>query len=252
MLHDYLHELKFLRQTEEAPDSLKKYSRLGKFSWYNKPEGEGLAEKFFSTQYVAFWGTAPSILFYCLCYKKYRHPMPVLMNFAKFAWPFHAAAATFSLTATGLCAYRGVDDGYNWGAAGALTGAFPAIAVRRPLMRSWNGRWQFGMWIGMAYIGMLTYWLKINDPRFLTHMWESFDEKHAWNPESNSHVYQTYTMPGERFSFDFYGGQGSDMPFSWIGEKMEHRQLMTKQKFGYLESELDKVPEYENIIRNRI
>ena len=95
------------------------------FSWFDKPEGEGCLEKFCSLNYYAFWSSMPPIMLYYLAYKKIRNPLGVAYYYTKCAWPFHAAATTFAVTACGLANYRGKDDGLNWGVAGALAGAMP-------------------------------------------------------------------------------------------------------------------------------
>ena len=59
-------------------------------------------------------------------------------------------------------------------------------------------------------------------------------------------------QPGERISLDFLVGKYNDIPSSWIGEKWQDRKNIIKQEYGYLESELDKVPEIERAIHNRI
>jgi hypothetical protein len=61
-----------------------------------------------------------------------------------------------------------------------------------------------------------------------------------------------FSQPNERLSLDLVpGGRGQEMPLHYLGEKWDDRVLMNKQKYGYLEAELDQMSEIEEKIRNR-
>lgn len=252
----FLPESAFLRKTEEDPNSWRRYFRLGNFSWWNKPEGEGCIEKVLSLNYYAWWASTPPIMLYYLAFKKIRNPLGVAYYYAKCAWPFHAAATTFAVTACGLASYRGKDDAFNWGVAGGLAGAMPGFGVRPYLIRKktyGTGMWFFLVPSGMVYAAVVCYFLKLNNPKIFLEDFINADERFSFTPEKDMHMYETQTMPGERHSLDFIvGGKGHDMPFSWLGEKWNDRLLLNKKEYGYLEAELDKVPEIEKTIRNRI
>jgi len=252
----YVPESIYLRQTEEDPNGWRRYFRMKGFSWFDKPEGEGCLEKFCSLNYYAFWSSMPPIMLYYLAYKKIRNPLGVAYYYTKCAWPFHAAATTFAVTACGLANYRGKDDGLNWGVAGALAGAMPGFGVRSYIIRKkayGTGMWFWAVPTGMIVSGVAMYFMKLNNPKIWLDEIINSEERNQFCPEKTLYQMETVTMPGERFTFDFiHGGKGGDMPFSWVGEKFEHRKLMNKQEFGYLESELDQVPAVEKAIRNRI
>jgi len=255
MPFNFIGETSFLRRTEEDPNGPRRFFRMGYFSWFNKPEGEGCLEKFLSLNYYAFWSSTPFIMLYYVAFKKIRNPLGVAYYYTKCAWPFHAAATAFSVTSCGLASIRGKDDGLNWGVAGALAGAMPGLGIRPYLIRKktfGTGMWFFAVPYGMVFFGLGAYFMKLNDPRFWVGFFTTSDEKLQFQPEKFSLQRETYTMPGERWSLDvFFGGKGGDMPFHWVGENWESRQLLNKREYGYLEYELDKVPEIERMIRNR-
>lgn len=252
----YVPETYFVRQTEEDPNGWRRYFRMSSFGWFNKPEGEACVEKFCSLNYYAFWASMPPIMLYYLAYKKIRNPLGVAYYYTKCAWPFHATASTFAITACGLASYRGKDDGFNWAAAGFLAGAMPGFGIRPYLIRKkayGTGMWFWAVPAGMIYGAIIAYFMKVNDPRFVLDNWININEKAQFQPEKKMFQYEDFTMPNERLSLDFiHGGKGGDMPFSWVGEKFEHRLLLNKQEYGYLECELDKVPAIEKAIRNRV
>jgi len=252
----YVPETAFLRRTEEDPNGWRRYFRMGNFSYYNKPEGEGCVEKFCSLNYLAFWGSVVPIGIYYLAYKKIRNPLGVAYYYSKTAWPFFATASTFAVTSCGLASYRQKDDGFNWGVAGFLAGAMPGFGIRPWLIRKkayGTGMWFWAVPTGMVIGGVVLYFMKLNNPKFWLELWINSEERMQYNPEKLMHLHQDATMPGERFSLDFiHGGKGKDMPFSWVGEKFEHRVLMNKQEYGYLECELDQVPAIEKAIRDRV
>lgn len=242
---------KFNRRVDDDPDGWRQYFRMGTFGWFQKPEGEGCLEKLGSTQYNTFWFTAAPMLVYVLGFKKIKNPLAIVTEYGRFVWPIHAASATFAVTACNMCSIRGIDDHYNWGVAGAVASAFPVVGLRNRIAKHHVGHWMWALPLA-AFIGYLSgVALKANDPKHLLHMRVAWHERYQYNPETRMNLYYTNTMPDERWSLDFIIGRGKDMPWSWIGEEWEHRQLLTKQQYGYLECELDKVPEYEKLIANR-
>jgi len=256
MPHRFLPETVWKKKTQEDPNGYRRYFRIGRFSWFDKPEGEGCFEKFFTLNYYAFWASTPCIMMYYVAFKKIRNPLGVAYYYGRCAWPFHAAASTFSVAACGLCSYRGKDVPGNWGIAGALAGAMPGLGMRNYIIRQnryGNGMWFFSVPMGMVFFGLAMYVMKQNNPKFMLDEWLIIDEKYQFNPEKQAKYYENYTMPNERFHLDFMnGGRGKDWPWSFVGEKWEHRLLMNKQEYGYLEGELDKVPAIEKEIHNRI
>merc|ERR1719153_26192 len=197
----------------------------------------------------------PYTMLYCLAFKKIRNPMGIAYYYTKFVWPFHAAASTFAVASCGLAGYRGKDDGWNWGIAASLAGAMPGLAIRNHLIRIkayGTGMWFWSVPTGVAVFGILFAFLKQNNPKLFLQLFINSDERFQFQPEKRLFQYEDATMPGERWKLDwFVGGKGKDMPFSWVGEKWESRQLLNKRDYGYLECELDQVPEIEKAIRNR-
>lgn len=247
----------FLRRTEEDPNGWRRFFRMSHFGWFNKPEGEGCLEKFCSLNYWAFWCSMPPILMYYVGFKKVRNPLGVAYYYGKCGWPFFATASTFAVTACGLASYRGDDDIWNWTAGGFLAGAMPGFGIRPYLIRKktyGHGMWLHAVGFGMVIGAIFMMILKANDPRmWLDDLTMFLDERNQFQPEMRMYQHDEFTMPNERWSLDFiHGGKGGDMPWSWVGEKHEHRMMLIKQEYGYLECELDQVPAIEKAIRNRI
>lgn len=253
----YLSESSFARRVEEDPNGYARYFRMGRFSYFDKPEGEACVQKFAVLNYQAFWGTMPLTMVYHWAFKKVRNPLALCFGYAKAVWPFHAAASVFAVSACGMCSYRGKDDSVNWMVAGALTGCIPGLAARNYILRKnayGTKLWVFTLPLGMFWSGLLAASVKgMSDPRMMTELFRLTDEKWQWNPEQYTVMTESLTMPGERISLDLItGGIGKDMPFSWIGEKWEDRRLLIKRDYGYLEGELDQVPAIEKAIRERM
>jgi len=252
----FISESSYVRKTADDPTGFSRFWRIGRFSYFDKPEGEGCAEKFAAINYQTFWGTTPWVTLYYLGFKKLRTPVGFLFNYGKAVWPFHAVASVFAVTSCGLCSYRGKDDAWNWGIAASLAGTIPGIALRKYVGVTknpyGNGSWFFLVPIVSLYAGFMAAGLKSVNPRILTDGFEYFDEKNQFNPEKFSYNFEQNTMPGERWTIDpVFKGFGNDMPISWIGEKWEHRKLLIKRDYGYLEGELDQVPGIERAIRER-
>lgn len=249
-------ENNFVRKTEDDPTGISRYFRMGRFGYFDKPEGQGCAEKFFALNYQALWGTMPFITLYYLGFKKIRTPLGFFFNYGKAAWPFHAAASAFSIASCAACQYRGKDDWVNWAIAGGLTGAIPGIAARSHVLKVnayGKGLWLYTVPLGAIFTGTLLGLIKANNPRQFTEIFELMDEKLQYNPEKHLYLHETHTMPGERWSLDpIYGGFGKDMPISWLGEKWEDRRRIIQRDYGYLEGELDQVPAIEKAIRERM
>merc|ERR1712002_1350279 len=66
------------------------------------------------------WTQTMPIGIYYICFKKIRNPLGVAYYYGKCAWPLHAFATTFAVTACALNNFRGKDDGWNWAGAGFL------------------------------------------------------------------------------------------------------------------------------------
>jgi len=252
----FLAQSAFLRKTEDDPTGYTRLFRMGRFSYFDKPEGEGCVEKFVATNYTAFWATFPFVSLYYLGFKKIRTPLGFFFNYGKAVWPIHAVASVFPVASCWLCQYRGKDDAVNWGVAGTLAGAIPGLALRNFIIKRnpyGNRSWFFAVPIGMFYMGVAAAGIKKNNPRVFTELFEHLDEKNMYNPEKSLYLQESITMPGERISIDpFFGGFGKDMPVSWLGEKWEDRLNIIKRDYGYLEGELDQVPAIEKAIRERI
>jgi len=252
-----LPETLFKRSTEEDPNGWRRFFRMGNFSWFNQPEGQGCVEKCLSLNYMAFWTQTIPIGLYYIAFKKIRNPLGVAYYYGKCAWPLHAFATTFAVTACALNNFRGKDDGWNWAGAGFLAGAMPGLGVKPYIVRKklcWNGRYPYFMVpVGMFYTAFFCYHMKENDPRWWVDLFMQRDEIYQFIPEkTHMTFYEEFTIPGERISLDFLVGKYNDIPSSWIGEKWQDRKNIIKQEYGYLESELDKVPEIEKAIHNRM
>jgi len=256
-----LDEKNYARKVQDDPSGWHRFFRKGSFSYFNKPEGEGCLEKFAAVNYQTFWIQTPIITVFQLGFHKVKSPMGFFYRYGKAAWPLHAFASIAAVTSCGMCSYRGKDDHWNWMTAGALAGTVPGLAARSLLLREnryGTKLWVFTLPLGMFWFSIFAGLIKISNPRIVPFDMESMlsDDKHQYQPEkfirSNPESIQSYTMPGERWSIDcFIGGFGKELPWSWIGEKFEHRQMLIKQQYGYLEGELDQVPAIEKAIRER-
>jgi len=249
----------FYARKVQDPSGWARFFRMGRFSYFDKPEGEGCLEKFAAVNYTAFWLHAQVNVIYQLAFHKVKSPMGFFYRFAKTAWPFHAFASIATVTSCGMCSYRGKDDFWNWMTAGALAGTVPGLAARGLLLREnryGTKLWFFTIPLGMFWCSLFAGLIKISNPRIAPFDVEMLQRDYQYQPErfmrSHPESIQTYTMPGERWSIDFItGGFGKELPWSWIGEKFHHRQLLIKQQYGYLEGELDQVPAIEKAIRER-
>lgn len=246
-----LEHANFKKRTEVDPDSWINKFRIGQFSYFDKPEGEGLMGKFLSINYHTLWLTTPCIIAHFVALKKIRYPTPLIFKYLQFMAPCHVGASVFAITSTKMCAYRGKDDSLNWTVGGAAAGAVPGLAFRNWLIQS-KRLWGWTLLVGPFLGGIVGLTMKYNNPQFFLNGYRRYDERGQFNPELYSREYSQYTLPGERVCLDWgNGGLDGDTPFSWIGEKMSHRRMMCKQEWGYLESELDQVPAIEKAIRER-
>jgi len=267
-----MRETAFCRETEEAPDSLKKYFRVAKWGYFMKPEGEGCLEKLAAINWNTWWITTPPILLTYIAYKKVSQVGLLTLRYLKWALPIHAAVTSFACVSCYLCKYRKVDDSWNWVAGGAAFGAFPAFMWKHRLIASkiGKGHWMYGIVGGSAWGGVVLGLMKEADPRHWFYYFHRYEERNQLNFQRYDnmgpmdggghyfrnigflgHATSAFTLPSERISLDFIVGRGNDMPLSFVGERFEHRLLLAKQQHGYLESELDQVPAIEAAIKNR-
>jgi len=238
----------FKKRTEVDPESWVNKFRIGQFSYFGKPEGEALAQKVMIINYHTAWVVWPCTLFHFIALKKVRYPKPLLFKYLQWAVPAHATTSIWAISTTQLCKWRGKDDAWNWTIGGAIVGACPGLFYRQWILKN-KPHWMslvVGPIIG-AILGCAT---KYNDPQLLFKPLSLYEERGQFNPEQTPG--RTFTLPNERFSFDFInGGRDADMPYQWVGEKMSHRRLLCKEECGYLEAELDQVPAVQKAIRER-
>jgi len=245
----------FKRRVQEDPTQVGKYFRLGDLSWFNKPEGEGCIEKFCSINYHLAKTIIPATAIYQICVKSIRSPLGWLFMTGKVVAPFHVAASIFAVSACGLCKYRGKDDWKNWAGAGALMGAVPGLTLRSWMIKknfyqSKTPLWFFTIPIGMSYFAVLAGLFGEFFPQLPSALYRLNEERFQYQPERNTFMTETFSMPGERPSLDFLvGGKTKDMPISWVGDTWDYRKIYYKKQYGYLEGELDQVPAIEKYLR---
>lgn len=238
----------FKKRTEMEPTSWVNKFRIGQFSYFTKPEGEGLAQKFMIINYHTAWLVWPCAIFHFTALRKVRYPKPLFYKYLQWALPAHGTASVWAISTTQLCKYRGKDDYWNWTIGGAITGLMPPLFYRQWILKN-KPHWMTPV-IGPLLGAILGGLIKYNDPQFFFSIPALYEEKGQFNPEQ--YPGKTFTLPNERFCIDWAnGGRGGDMPYYWYGEKLSHRKLLCKEETGYLESELDQVPAIRKQIRER-
>lgn len=229
----------FVRDIKEDPETekwKKKYT-FKSLSYYGQPEGEGCGEKMMLVCGKMLYIGSSMAFISLLLYRRPKNFGEGLVRYLKFTVPAVSAGFAFTATSCIMCSKRGVNDHLNWTVGGALAGAVPGIHYRKPLALA------LGIPLGALFAWANYTW----DPRFFFHHWPSLGGQmyvptrvHSW------------TLPNERLSLDLVpGGRGQEMPLHYLGEKWDDRVLMNKQKYGYLEAELDQMSEIEEKIRNR-